>query len=48
MNMEILSLDQEKAVDRVDHSSLFSVLTAFVLVKGFIHGLLCCLRVHSV
>lgn len=48
MNMEILSLDQEKTVDRVDHSHLFSVMTALVLVKGFIHGLLCCIRVYSV
>lgn len=45
--MEIPLLDQEKAIDRVELSYLFLVLTAFVLVKGFIHGLLCCIRVHG-
>ena len=36
VNFGIVSLDQEKAFDRVDHSYLFSALWAFGIGDGFL------------
>lgn len=48
INAGIASLGEEKALDRVDYSYLFSALMAFWFGDVFLPRLACCTMVHNV
>lgn len=48
VNIAIVTLDQKKAFDRVDHSCMFSALKAFGLADRFVSRLVILITMRSV